>query len=227
LMICFERMLRRAALPFHSTQGYHPKPRLVFALSLALGIVGCDEVVELELDAKLPPEEIHARLARQAPAGLDILSVRRIERKMRAQVRCVTYRLQLPPQRSTELPDRVASVLAAAECWIERTRPQPRRLNLRPYVRNVRVLPEAVEIDLWVTPQGTARPDEVLGLFGLSDVLAAGAILERTHLEIGDENPSPGDMIPVPEGARQAVEIAVVGQPRATPLLPGPMTFDS
>ena len=48
LMRCFERMLRRAALPFHSTAGFNPKPRLVFALSLALGIVGCEEVVELE-----------------------------------------------------------------------------------------------------------------------------------------------------------------------------------
>src|SRR6516225_9623492 len=84
LMRCFERMLRRSGLPFHSTEGFNPKPRLIFALSLGLGIVGCEEVVELELDAELPPEEIHARLARQGPPGMDILSVQRIERKTRA-----------------------------------------------------------------------------------------------------------------------------------------------
>ena len=50
LMRCFERMLRRAQLPFHSTEGFNPKPRLIFALSLGLGIVGSEEVVELELD---------------------------------------------------------------------------------------------------------------------------------------------------------------------------------
>ena len=50
LLRTFERMLRRAAIPFHSTQGFNPKPRLVFALSLALGIIGHEEVVELELD---------------------------------------------------------------------------------------------------------------------------------------------------------------------------------
>ena len=32
LMRVFERMLRRADLPFHSTSGFNPKPRLVFAL---------------------------------------------------------------------------------------------------------------------------------------------------------------------------------------------------
>src|SRR5437879_13282810 len=83
LMQCFERMLRRAALPFHSTEGFNPKPRLVFALSLALGVVGREEVVELELDAFVPPEEIHARLVQQAPAGLELLSVRRLDRKIR------------------------------------------------------------------------------------------------------------------------------------------------
>src|SRR5262249_33981034 len=69
LMRCFERMLRRAQIPFHSSEGFNPKPRTVFALSLALGIVGCEEVVELELDAEAPPDEIQQRLTRQAPPG--------------------------------------------------------------------------------------------------------------------------------------------------------------
>jgi hypothetical protein len=42
-------------------------------------------------------------------------------------------------------------------------------------------------MDLWVTPNGTARPDEILELLGLSAVLAAGTVLERTRLEIQDE----------------------------------------
>src|SRR5207253_10315597 len=78
LMRCFERMLRRATLPFHSTAGFNPKPRLVFALSLGLGIVGCQEVVELELDAPVPVDELADRLRQQAPAGLDILEVKPI-----------------------------------------------------------------------------------------------------------------------------------------------------
>ena len=55
LMRCFERMLRRAALPVRQSQGFHPKPRLIFALSLPLGVIGCEEVAELELEEVLPP----------------------------------------------------------------------------------------------------------------------------------------------------------------------------
>jgi radical SAM-linked protein len=187
LMRCFERMLRRAALPFHCTEGFNPKPRLVFALSLGLGIVGCEEVAELELDAELAPEEIRERLARQAPPGLEILSAERIDPKAGAQVRRVCYRIPVPPNRAAGLPQRISATLAAPQCWIERTRPEPRRLDLRPYLRHLDWQPHYLEMDLWVTPHGTARPDEVLDVLGLRDLLDDGAVLERTRLELHTE----------------------------------------
>jgi radical SAM-linked protein len=227
LMTCFERMLRRAELPFLSSQGFHPKPRLVFALSLALGVLGRDEVVDLELGAALSPEEIHARLARVAPAGLDIVSVRPIDCKTRVQVRSATYRLPLSAGRPADLPERMAALLAAPECWIERSRPQPRRLDLKPYLRDLRLLPDALEMDLWVTPTGTARPDEVLGLLRLGGLLDEGAILERTKLELCEEHQTPGEGQPAPAGRTTAAGQEVDRPPRSRPLIPGPMTYDS
>lgn len=187
LMRCFERMLRRAALPYHATAGFNPKPRLIFALSLGLGIEGCAEVVELELDDLLSPEELRERLARQAPPGLDILSVRRIDVKTTAQVRCAAYQIAVPANLRPGLEERIAALKAAEHCWIERTRPQPRRFDLLPYLRDVRLQGDALDIDLWVTPTGTARPDEVLRQLGLDDLLAAGSVLQRTKLELHDE----------------------------------------
>ena len=70
LMRCCERMLRRAGLPFRMTGGFHPMPRWVFALSLPLGVVGRNEVVELELTEPLAPDDVLARLREQSPAGL-------------------------------------------------------------------------------------------------------------------------------------------------------------
>jgi radical SAM-linked protein len=199
LMRCFERMLRRAELPVRATQGFHPKPRLVFALSLPLGVVGREEVVELELDRALPPEEVRERLARQAPPGLEVLSLRRVPANENAQVRSLCYRIDVPPGRAAEAGRRAAGALAAAELWAERTRPAPRRVNLRPFLRGLRVAPPAggasenhsLEMDLWLMPQGTARPDEVLAALGLRDLLDAGAVLERARLELADEAPPP------------------------------------
>ena len=208
LMRCFERMLRRAALPFHSTQGFNPKPRLVFALSLALGVVGREEVVELELDDEIPPEDIHDRLARQAPPGLTIHSVRGISPRAGAQVRRVCYRLALPAFRRAALTERIPSLLAEPHCWVDRTRPQTRRLDIRPYLRDLHILADSLEMDLWVTPTGAARPDEVLALLGLADLLEGGAVLERTTLELYDECPAAAD----PDGNSLAV-LASAGPP--------------
>jgi radical SAM-linked protein len=184
LMRCFERMLRRAALPFHSSQGFHPKPRLAFALSLPLGVIGREEIVDLELDAELPLEEIHERLARQAPEGLIIDAVERIDRKATAQVRAFCYRVAVPPERIDKLQFKISEILAAPACPMERVRPERRTVDLRPFLRDLRILSDTLEIDLWVTPKGTARPEEVLNLLGLDDLVAQGAVVERTRLEL-------------------------------------------
>ncbi|MBY0525006.1 MAG: TIGR03936 family radical SAM-associated protein [Gemmataceae bacterium] len=219
LMRTFERMLRRAALPFHSTAGFNPKPRLIFALSLSLGIVGCREVAELELDEEVAPEEVRRRLAQQAPPGLEILSAQRVSPRTGAQVCRVTYRVPLSttdadcPVRASRqeclahqspLPERVADLLSATELWVDRTRPQPRRFDLRPYLRNLRLHPDALEIELNVTPTGGARPVEVLALLGLDDLVASGAILERTAVELHDENPA-SEVLQPPEDPEPTV----------------------
>jgi radical SAM-linked protein len=242
LLRTFERMLRRAALPFHHTQGFNPHPRLIFALSLPLGVVGQAEVVELELTEVLDLQEIRQRLSAQTPHGLDILSLVRIDPKAGAQVRTLCYGLAIPAGRVGPLQDRIAEVLSAPQCWIERPRSRTspraaaptgaaggehpnrsaggRRLDLRPLLRDLRLRPLAssvvhcplsvaktlddpatdhgprttdeedwfLEIHLWLTASGTARPDEVLTLLGLHDLLENGCVLERTWLELEDEN---------------------------------------
>jgi radical SAM-linked protein len=187
LMRSFERMLRRAALPFRSSSGFHPKPRLVFPLSLPLGVAGLDEVVELELTEELPAEEVFSRLSAQSPAGLEFISIRRIPMNLTGQVSRALYRFPLPFERLTDLADRCSALLARTECLVQRMHPQPRSVDIRPYILGLEVAADALLIDLRVTSTGTARADEVLALLGLSDLLDAGAILERIQLQLHDE----------------------------------------
>jgi radical SAM-linked protein len=221
-MRCFERMLRRAGLPFHATEGFNPKPRLIFALSLSLGIVGADEVVELELDEELPVEDIHAQLSRQAPDGLTIRSVRRIAPNAGAQVRRVCYRIALTPSYHEHLAARIEALLSAEHCWVDRTRPQPRRVDARPYVRGIQVYADALELDVWVTPNGTARPDELLAVLGLDDELRRGAVLERTLMELHDEcvadaNASRGSTFSTCRAPKRQVDTLPPGEVFAAP----------
>jgi radical SAM-linked protein len=187
LMKCFERILRRAQLPIHVTQGFHPMPRMVFAMSLGLGIVGLNEVLELEFTEPIDLDDVHRRLVEQMPPGFAIHSVRRIPTNVTGQVSRAGYRVAVPADQMKDLPRRIGAVLAAKECWIERTRPAPRRLDLRPFLSEIRIYDGKLEMLLWVTPNGAARPAEVMGLLGLEDLAQSGDLIERHILEIHDE----------------------------------------
>jgi hypothetical protein len=63
-------------------------------------------------------------------------------------------------------------------------------------------------LDLWVTQTGTARADELVGLLGLGDLLDAGAVLERTTVEIRDELPaSPDPADGPPDGPAESLPL--------------------
>jgi len=265
LMKCVERILRRADLPMFFTQGFHPMPRMVFAMSLGLGIVGLEEVLELEFRQAIEPADIQERLVRQMPPGMRILSVKRIPVKTTAQPRRVGYRLALPGERILDARLRVADLLAADNCWIDRVRPAARRFDLRPLISELRLVgvpplggkppeggtptcgtvpPEGgtptLEMLLWVTPTGAARPDEVLTVLGLDNLVSAGAVVERFLLELLDESqdsvgvPPSGGRVP-PKGGTPTSGVPTSsgaapregGTPTPTALISGPMNFDS
>jgi radical SAM-linked protein len=236
LMHVFERMLRRAQLPVAQTQGFHPQPRLVFALSLALGVAGNNEVVELELTEPLDSDALHARLAGQAPPGLEFLSCRRLEGKSSSLVRRACYSLPLPAVAAAEVPSdlsaRCDELLQQTHLWVLRSRPRPRKLDIRPYLSELRVHNSQLELAVWVTPTGTARPEEYAHLLGLQGVLEAGVFFERTHLEMTDEVTEPAiefttqtEELADAEGAEPTPALPSAARPTA--LLPGPLSFDS
>jgi radical SAM-linked protein len=207
LMRVFERMLRRAELPFRSTEGFHPKPKMAFASALALGIVGQQEVIEIEFEGDLSAEQILCRLAAQAPAGLELMTARPIEPKVKAQVCRATYQVDLEPWQLAGIAHRLDALMLEPHCWVERLKPQPRRINIRPFLHRLAVQGCSLVMEFLVTPQGSARAEDILRLLDLNPESLQGAVLERTTLVLADETPS----APVAKesGARWSDESAV------------------
>ncbi|MFQ3651482.1 MAG: TIGR03936 family radical SAM-associated protein [Gemmataceae bacterium] len=186
LLRTFERLLRRANLPVHHSGGFHPHARLIFALSLPLGVVGLAEIVDIEMDEILDPGEVLQRIRAHCPPGLEILEARRVAVHAGLRVTGLCYGLNVPVDHLPSLQHRLAEVLAASQWIIERTRPPRRRFDIRPFLRDLRLDPISgrLEIDLHLLEAGTARPDEVLTLLGLSDLVDAGVPLERVRLDL-------------------------------------------
>jgi radical SAM-linked protein len=231
LMHVCERLFRRADLNLPVTQGFNPRPRMWFASAMALGVAGLNEVLEFELTQPLDAGEIQSRLAGQAPPGLSILSVRAIDVKMSARVRRALYRLPLSNPNASLL-ERCTAFLAQTECWVERRRPHPRRVNIRPFVAELHTHRDCLNMALWITPNGAARPEEVIAALGLQSLLDGGAVIERTDLEIYDELPPDTEGPPLIEAAFEEIsandrEPSEPSQERPMAIFDSPMSFDS
>jgi radical SAM-linked protein len=226
LMHVCERMFRRADLSIPVTQGFNPRPRMWFASAMALGIAGLNEVLEFELSELISDADIQRRLTAQAPPGLEILSVRAIDVKASARVRRALYRC--PTVGIDDLDQRCDTFMACTECWVERHRPQPRRVNVRPFVHELHPFDDRLELALWITPNGAARPDEVISSLGLGHVLD-GAVIERTDLEIFDELPTDIEGPPLIESAIEEIcaNDRDLPEKRPTAIISSPMSFDS
>jgi radical SAM-linked protein len=196
LVRCVERALRRAAIPVATTQGFNPRPKVTFALALALGIEGRREVVEIDLAAPLEPAEVLERLAATSPPGLEWLGAEPATSNRAAQAQAACYRLDLPESRRAAASAAVAELLSSPSRPYARQRPDRIvELDLRPFLLDAAIDPEggALLFRLKVTNSGAAaRPEDIVDVLGLADLLRDGSILARLDIELAPtERPGP------------------------------------
>lgn len=74
------RILRRVGAPLHFTQGFHPKPEMVFGPALALGTASLAEHIDVKLDASVPfdLDTLLQRLNAVSESGLEFVNVVRL-----------------------------------------------------------------------------------------------------------------------------------------------------
>jgi radical SAM-linked protein len=184
LLRCLERMLRRAQLPVAQSQGFNPRPKLVFTLALALGIEGRREVLELDLEEPITPEEVLRRLAAVSPNGLRWFEAEAVPPGRPAQAEAADYHLALPDDRVEAARIALSEFLARDHWPYTRNRPDREvQLDLRPFVTEAEIGgSSALRFRIKISPNGSARPEEVVEALGLRDLLEHGAVLSRTNL---------------------------------------------
>lgn len=75
LMNLFGRTVRKTGLPILYSQGFNPRPEMVFALPLGVGIDTEGDYVDVSMSVPVEPEEFISRMTPLMPDGLEIISV--------------------------------------------------------------------------------------------------------------------------------------------------------
>jgi radical SAM-linked protein len=168
LLRLMERLFRRADIPLAMSQGFHPRAKMSLLAALALGIEGRDEVMEIQLSQPMTAAEVHARLASNAPAGMQFHSVTHLPAGTpKTRIKSATYTVLIPRERQAPVQSAIA------------------RLTLDPTadLEQLRLDGEVLTMRLRQNQQGGMRPRDVLALVDAADLGASGFPFTRTHVE--------------------------------------------
>ena len=165
LMKLFERAIRRAGISVKMSEGYNPRPKIAYPLALPVGIKGIDEKLEMELCEQMEVSELETRLKKQLPENMQITSVEPITSKVKSTVKDVTY-VVIP--KNGKMPEAgITDELLSKNDVIIQRKGKKRAFNIRPSIERIKTDSQSIDLDLKMTPEGMARPEEVLLHLGL------------------------------------------------------------
>ena len=165
LMKLFERAIRRARISVKMSEGYNPRPKIAYPLALPVGIKGIDEKLEMELCEQMEVSELETRLKKQLPENMQITSVEPITSKVKSTVKDVTY-VVIPKNGKMPEAGKTDELLSKDDVIIQR-KGKKRAFNIRPSVERINTDSQSIDLDLKMTLEGMARPEEVLLQLGL------------------------------------------------------------
>lgn len=194
----WERTLNRARLPVAYSQGFNRRPRMQFAAPLSLGHTGEAELVDLWMQAAVPPEQALAQLRAAAAPGLPVVHVAETAIKqpaLPALLRAAHYRIELAhePPDPADLAARVAAWLAQPTAPMRRGgKADGRAYDLRPLVLDLALTPgsDPPQLTLHVTAEEgrTGRPDDLLRALGFDPadarICRTALVLDATATEV-------------------------------------------
>jgi len=149
LIRALPRAFRRLELPLFYSQGFHPKPDMMFGPALSLGVASLAEVVDLKIAAELDPSKLLEELSAGAQPGIRFIGGAKLESGDAAISRVVDaarYVVGLP--RSVAMPagnadwirERIAATLAAREIIVvRRIDGIGKRVDVRDFLRYVAI----------------------------------------------------------------------------------------
>ena len=201
LVRLMERALRRSGLPVSFTGGFHPLPRVQFALALPLGAEADGEWMDLEFVRPLDPAEALQQLQPQLPEGFALLEVQPVEvfgPSLSQELVGARWQLQLRVSSDAAAAPSLAAWLAAAaqllasDCWIWHDtdkKGRPRQRDCRPFLESLEVSAEPgvlVRYGAVVDPAGRSlRPEQLQHWFSQAlDVQLEMVSLRRESLQL-------------------------------------------
>jgi radical SAM-linked protein len=184
----WERVVRRAALNLSMSEGFHPKPRIGFPSALALGVIGLDEVVELELAEELTPQQLLGRLQQDDQPGLTINSVHRLPDAFgKAQLKYSDYTITIVAAADLDRARQAIETLLGQDSVSFARKDKIFSAEVATQIPQLQIGDGELQLQLMASDSASLRPTDVLHLLGLDDWVEQGATITRTAVTLQRE----------------------------------------
>lgn len=159
--------MRRAQLPVALSQGFNPRLRVVVPVPLAVSIAGENEVADFELNEWMKPGDFAGRLAVELPEGIELVSAVEVPGNREVGTWENSYRVRLLADYPVT-PQAIEGLLAEERVVVDRRRKsEVKKVDIRPFIGALRLgQNDVLHMLLHFTPNGSARPEEVLRALG-------------------------------------------------------------
>ncbi len=139
LVRTMHKIIVRAKLPLWYTEGFNPKPKMVFAAPLSIGTESMTEFVDIRLNEKIDESEAMKRLNLNMTEEMQALAVYYPERKL-TEMKWLSYTIIIKTDSSSEkLAEKCREILTAENVEVEKKNKNGDLIttDIRPLIKSV------------------------------------------------------------------------------------------
>jgi radical SAM-linked protein len=137
------KILVRAKLPMWYTEGFNPKPKMVFAAPLSIGAESVCEFMDVRLTKKLPPEEVMAVLNKNMTEEMQVLEAYYPTEKF-TELKWLKYTMKIKSEMdSAILAEKCNEIFAKSEIFVtKKTKSGEQSVDIKPLIHTALAAPE-------------------------------------------------------------------------------------
>lgn len=180
LVRTMNKIITRAKLPLWYTEGFNPKPKMIFAAPLSIGTESVCEFMDLRLVDDLPAEEVKARLNANMTDEMQVIDAYYTNDKL-TDLKWLSYSIDVTTDgASEELAAQCREVLLGESVFVTK-KAKPREeaptVDIRPLIKDIRaeLRDGAIHIDALLSADASSflNPEYVIkALKSACDILS-------------------------------------------------------
>lgn len=140
LVRTMHKIVTRAKLPLWYTEGFNPKPKLIFAAPLSIGTESVTEYVDIKLVDDIPPEEAMRRLNENMADEMQVLEAYYTESKP-TDLKWLSYEITVVTDGAdVKMAERCNELFASESINVEKkAKPgePPKLMDIKPLIRSI------------------------------------------------------------------------------------------